>query len=87
MPIILAVWEAEITVQGQPEQTVHETHLPFGLVRPKWTGGMAQAVQRLLFKCEALSSNPSSAPPPKYSWFMESSTFFKFSFFYGYTFK
>jgi hypothetical protein len=65
MPIILAVWEAEITVQGQPEQTVHETHLPFGLVRPKWTGGMAQAVQRLLFKCEALSSNPSSAPPPK----------------------
>jgi hypothetical protein len=31
----------------------------FKLTRAKWTRGMAQAVEGLLWKCEALSSNPS----------------------------
>jgi hypothetical protein len=28
------------------------------ITRAKWTGGMPQAVEHLLCKCEALSSNP-----------------------------
>jgi hypothetical protein len=61
MPEILATWEAEIrriVVQGQPRQKVHE--IPISkITRGKWTGGVVQAVQLLLCKHEALSSNPS----------------------------
>jgi hypothetical protein len=32
------------------------------ITRAKWTGGMAQEVENLLYKCKALSSNPI---PPK----------------------
>jgi hypothetical protein len=28
------------------------------ITRAKWTGGMAQVVETLLFKCKALNSNP-----------------------------
>jgi hypothetical protein len=30
------------------------------VIRERWTGGVAQAVERLLCKCEVLSSNPSA---------------------------
>jgi hypothetical protein len=56
MPVILAILEAEIVriqVQELPRQTVHKTP------SPKWTGGVAQAVQRLYCKCEAPSSDSS----------------------------
>jgi hypothetical protein len=49
MPVILATWEAEIrriTVQGQPRQVVHKA--PFSkITTAKWTGGVAQEVERL----------------------------------------
>jgi hypothetical protein len=48
-------------VQGQPGQIVHETPIS-KITRAKWTGDVAPAVEHLLCKCEALSSNPS---PPK----------------------
>jgi hypothetical protein len=47
-----------ITVPGQPKQIVQETPIS-KITRAKWTGGMAQAIEHLLCKCEALSSNPS----------------------------
>jgi hypothetical protein len=60
IPVILATWEAEIRrvmIQGQLGQIVHE--IPISkITRAKWTGGVAQAVERLLCKCKALSSNP-----------------------------
>jgi hypothetical protein len=34
------------------------------IIRAKWTEGVVQAVEHLLCKCEALSSNPSYPPPP-----------------------
>jgi hypothetical protein len=60
-----------IVVQGQSRQIVCETHpcplplspppLPsptiFNITRAKWTGGMAQVVKYLLYKCKALNSN------------------------------
>jgi hypothetical protein len=47
-----------ITISGQAGQIVLQTP------SPKWTGvhllgGVAQAVECLLYKCEVLSSNPS----------------------------
>jgi hypothetical protein len=39
----------------------------FKITRIKWTRGVAQAVEGLLFKYEALSSITSPAPPPKKS--------------------
>jgi hypothetical protein len=43
-------------VPGQPKQIVPETPI-FKITRAKWTEGMAQAVEQLLCKCEALSPN------------------------------
>jgi hypothetical protein len=60
-PIILATWEAEIRwilVQSQPRKIVLETPIS-KTTRTKWTGGVAQAADCLLCKCETLSSNPS----------------------------
>jgi hypothetical protein len=63
MLTILATWEAKIKrilIQGQARQIGQET---------KWTGGVAQVVEYLLCKCEALSSNSSLTPPlPKKRW-------------------
>jgi hypothetical protein len=60
MSVILATWEAEIrriVVQGQPEKIVCETPIS-KITRAKWTGGLAQAVEHLLYKCETLSQTP-----------------------------
>jgi hypothetical protein len=55
-----------ITVPGQPKQIVQETPIS-KITRAKWTGGMAQAIEHLLCKCEALSSNPSLTKKKKNS--------------------
>jgi hypothetical protein len=50
MPVILALWEAEIgriAVKGHPEQIVRKT------------GGVAQVGEPLFYKHETLNSNPS----------------------------
>jgi hypothetical protein len=55
MPIILAIWEAEIgqiKAQGQSGQTVHKIPSPKKITRAKWTRGVAQAVKHLLCKHE-----------------------------------
>jgi hypothetical protein len=50
-----ATWEAEIwRLQFQASLGIRETPSP----KQSWTGSMAQAVERLICKCEALSSNP-----------------------------
>jgi hypothetical protein len=49
-PVILATWEAEI---GR----IAEIPSP-KITRAKWTGDVTQAVEHLLCKHEALSSNP-----------------------------
>jgi hypothetical protein len=61
MLVILAGWKAEIiriAVQGQPGEIVRETPI-FKINKAKWTGGMASAIDRLLWKLTGLSSNPS----------------------------
>jgi hypothetical protein len=45
-------------VHGQLGQTVCETPIT-KITKAKWTGDVAQAVEHLLCKCAALSSNPS----------------------------
>jgi hypothetical protein len=58
--MILATWEAEIgktTVQGQSGKIVQETSI--SKITRAETGGVVQAVELLLCKHEALSSNPS----------------------------
>jgi hypothetical protein len=50
-----------ISVQGQPRQTVLRDAIS-KIIRVKWTAGVAQATELLLYKHEALSSNLS---PPK----------------------
>jgi hypothetical protein len=65
-PIVLVTWKAEfgrITVWGQPRQIVWET-LISKITRAKWTGGVAQALECLLSKCKALSSNHSRTHTP-----------------------
>jgi hypothetical protein len=60
-PIIPATWEMEnmrIIVQIQPGQIICETPIS-KITRVKWTGGLAQTIEHLLCKCEALSSNSS----------------------------
>jgi hypothetical protein len=44
-------------VQDQPRQIVYETPSPNN--QSKWTGGEVQAIEPLLCKCDALSSNSS----------------------------
>jgi hypothetical protein len=59
MPIILATWEAEIgriMVPDQLRQVFLETPIS-KIIRTKWTESVAQGVERLLCKCEPLSSN------------------------------
>jgi hypothetical protein len=61
-PIILASWETEtgrMMLQGQPRQIVHETPPISKIPRTKWTRGVAQAVEYLTCKHEALRSNTS----------------------------
>jgi hypothetical protein len=49
-------------VQGQPGKILFETP-PMSKI--KWTGTVAQVVEQLLCKCEALISNPSSTKKKK----------------------
>jgi hypothetical protein len=58
----LATWEAEIRrigVRGQPGQ------IPSPNQSEKWTGGVAQTIECLLCKYEALNSNPSPTKKKK----------------------
>jgi hypothetical protein len=51
-PIILAIWEAEIRrikVQGQANSSQDPISK---ITRAKWTGSVAQVVERLLCKCK-----------------------------------
>jgi hypothetical protein len=53
VPIVLAVWEAEIRrimVEGQTRHKVNKTPTS-KITRGNWTGGEAQAVELLLGKC------------------------------------
>jgi hypothetical protein len=62
-PVILASQEAEIrriVVQGPPRQIVQET-LSQKYSTQKKAGGVAQVVECLPNKCEAVISNPSPA--------------------------
>jgi hypothetical protein len=55
-PVILVTWEPEIRgikVQGQPGQIVDKTPIS-KITKAKWTGGVAQAVDCLLCKHEAV---------------------------------
>jgi hypothetical protein len=57
---MLATWEAEtgkIKNGGQHRQIVHKTPIS-KITRAKWTGGVDQAVEYLLFEYKVLSSNP-----------------------------
>jgi hypothetical protein len=57
----VATWEVEIwriEVRDQTEQIVPKTPIS-KITRAKWTGGVAHAVESLLCKHKALSSNPS----------------------------
>jgi hypothetical protein len=51
-------------VQAQLGQMALETSIP-KIIRANWTGGVPQAVERLLCECEALSSNHSPTPKKK----------------------
>jgi hypothetical protein len=67
MPVILATLEVEagrISVRGQLGQIVWKTPSP-KIITAKWTGDVAQAIERLLYLHEALSLNPSPTHPPK----------------------
>jgi hypothetical protein len=59
MVVILATWQTEIgsiKVQGQTRQIVHKTPSPLSkITRAKQTGGVAQAVESLVCRREALS--------------------------------
>jgi hypothetical protein len=44
-------------VQGQPGQNSPQDPIS-KITKAKWTGGVTQAVESLLCKCKALSSNP-----------------------------
>jgi hypothetical protein len=58
MPVILAVWEAEIwqsAVRGPISK----------ITRAKWTGDVAQVVKCLLCKYEAINSNPGTTKKKK----------------------
>jgi Zn ribbon nucleic-acid-binding protein len=66
-PVILATWEAETgksIVQSQPRQIAHETPIS-KITRVKWTEDVAKAVECLLCKHKALSSNPCLAKKKK----------------------
>jgi hypothetical protein len=63
MPVVLASWEAEIrriTVQDQPRTNNSQDPPISKLTRAKWTGGVAQVVEHLLYTYKVSSSNPSS---------------------------
>jgi hypothetical protein len=55
---ILASWEAEIGRIEVGAQENNSQDSTSKITRAKWTGGVAQGVQRLLSKPKALSSNP-----------------------------
>jgi hypothetical protein len=57
--VTLTTWKAEngrTEVQGQPRQVFLKTPIST-IITAKWTGGVAQVVERQLCKCEAMNSN------------------------------
>jgi hypothetical protein len=50
----------QISVQGQPREIVHKTPISKKITGAKWIGNVAQAVEHLPCKHEALNSNPIS---------------------------
>jgi hypothetical protein len=64
---ILAIWEAEIRriLSLRPDWANSLKNFISKITRAKWTGGMAQAIECLLCKCKALSSNTSSTKKRK----------------------
>jgi hypothetical protein len=61
MPVILATWEAEIRrtrIRGHHGKKSSQDPIS-KITRVKWTPGVAQAVEHLLCKWQALGSNPS----------------------------
>jgi 2,3-bisphosphoglycerate-independent phosphoglycerate mutase len=58
MPAVLANWEAEVGRISLPPAWANKLQDPISkTTRAKWTGDMAQVVEHLLFKRDALSSN------------------------------
>jgi hypothetical protein len=59
-PVVLATWEVETGGAGDLGSAwANSSSYPISkITRAKSTGGVAQVVQHLLCKCEALSSNP-----------------------------
>jgi hypothetical protein len=59
VPVILAIWETEIGRIGSRPAWANSLRDPISeIIRAKWTGGMAQALEHLLGKHEPMSSNP-----------------------------
>jgi hypothetical protein len=68
MPIIPVTWEAEIrrtSIWDQFRELVPKTLSPHKITWAKWTRDTAQAVENLLCKNEALSSNSSPTKKAK----------------------
>jgi hypothetical protein len=62
-PVTLNIWEAD---QGLRPAWANSCQHPISkITRAKWTIGVTQAIECLLWKSEALSSNPSSTKKKK----------------------
>jgi hypothetical protein len=56
MPIILVAWEDHSLRSAWASSSQDPI---YKITKPKWTGGMAQAIEHLLCKCEDKNLNPS----------------------------
>jgi hypothetical protein len=67
VPVILVTWEAKIRSMAVSGQSGRDNwrDLISSTTRAEWTEGVAQGVECLLCKTEALSSNPSATKKTK----------------------